>query len=59
MKGDPMTQHSISPKLERDRSRHDTRRIEQPWEVSVQVTYLEIDQKAQARRGTPVPRMRD
>ena len=27
-----MTQHSISPKLERDRSRHDTRRNEQPWD---------------------------
>ena len=26
-----MTQHSISPKLERDRSRHDTRRVEQAW----------------------------
>jgi hypothetical protein len=24
-----MTQHSLSPKLERDRSRHDTRRVEQ------------------------------
>ena len=26
-----MTQHSLSPKLERDRSRHDTRRVEQAW----------------------------
>ena len=26
-----MTQHSLSPKLERDRSRHDTRRVEQTW----------------------------
>ena len=26
-----MTQHSISPKLERDRSGHDTRRNEQAW----------------------------
>ena len=26
-----MTQHSISPKLERDRSGHDARRNEQAW----------------------------
>ena len=26
-----MTQHSVNPKLERDRSRHDTRRVEQAW----------------------------
>jgi 5-methylcytosine-specific restriction enzyme A len=31
MKGAPMTQHSTSPKLERDQPRHDTRRIEHPW----------------------------
>src|SRR6476659_4383966 len=29
MKVDPMTQHSLSPKLERDRSHHDRRRVEQ------------------------------
>ena len=27
-----MTQHRISPKLERDRSRHDASRNEQPWD---------------------------
>ena len=54
-----MTQHSIGPKLESDRPRHDTRRIERPWDLLVHVTYLEIDQKAQARRGTPVPGMCD
>jgi len=32
MKGVPMTQHSIGPKLESDRPRHDTRRIERPWD---------------------------
>jgi 5-methylcytosine-specific restriction enzyme A len=26
-----MTQHSISPRLERDRSGHDPRRVEQAW----------------------------
>ena len=26
-----MTQHSLSPKLERDRFRHDTRRVEEAW----------------------------
>src|SRR6478672_11353051 len=32
MKGAPMTQHSIDPKLERDRLHHDTRRTERPWD---------------------------
>ena len=41
-----MTQHSISPKLERDRSRHETRPVKQDMGLLVQVTHLEIDQKA-------------
>jgi len=31
MKGDPVTQHSLSPKLERDRSRQGTPRVERAW----------------------------
>jgi hypothetical protein len=47
-----MVQNSITPKLERDRSRPD-RRAQQ----GVQVTHLEGDQEAQACRGAAVPRM--
>ena len=53
-----MTQHSIGPSWKVIGPA--TTRVELSGRgFLVQVTYLEIDQKAQARRGTPVPRMCD